>query len=132
MKSKLIIITALIVGIALGLSSTKLLNVSTEASKPCGAPVANAESHSFMIMNGKSEPASVAGKLCDSLTITNMDSVAREVAFGPHDNHVAYDGVAERVLNAGQSFTVTLNQTGTFHWHDHLHEEVQGYFTVTK
>jgi len=43
---------------------------------------------------------------------------------------VPYDGVAERVLGKGQSFTITLNQAGNFHWHDHLHDEVEGYFTV--
>jgi len=43
-----------------------------------------------------------------------------------------YDGVAERFLNKNESFTITLNATGTYHWHDHLHDEVEGYFTVSK
>lgn len=70
--------------------------------------------------------------MCDTLTFTNKDAIAREIAFGPHEHHVPYDGVAERVLNKNQSFTVTLNQTGNFRWHDHLHDEVEGTFAVTR
>lgn len=132
MKPKIIIVVAVLVGITLGVGSMQLLHTSTQASRPCSVPSNTAESHTIMIMNGKTEPGSVTGKLCDSLTITNMDTVAREISFGPHEVHVPYDGVAERVLNAGQSFTITLNQTGSFHLHDHLHDEVEGYFTVTK
>jgi plastocyanin len=132
MKSKLIIVVALLVGISLGVGGVRLLNTSTTADKLCSKPVASAESHSVMIMDGKVEPGTTTAKLCDTLTFTNMDNIAREIAFGPHENHVPYDGVAEKVLNKDQSFTITLNQTGSFHFHDHLHDEVQGYFTVTK
>ncbi len=72
----------------------------------------------------------VSARRCDTLTITNEDSEAREVAFGLHEDHVPYDGVSERVLGKGQSVLVTLNETGSFRWHDHLHDEVQGRFTV--
>jgi plastocyanin len=82
------------------------------------------------IRNARVSSALVAAKRCDTLTITNEDTAAREVAFGIHDHHVPYDGVSERVLNKGQSLTVTLDQTGTFRWHDHLHDEVEGRFTV--
>ena len=69
--------------------------------------------------------------LCDKLTFTNQDKATREIGFGNHDNHVPYDGISERILDEATSFTITLNQTGTFYWHDHLHDEVDGYFTVT-
>lgn len=74
----------------------------------------------------------VDASLCDTLTITNDDPVLRLMAFGPHDHHEPYDGVAERVLSQGQSLTVTLNQTGTYLFHDHLHDEIEGSFTVVK
>ncbi len=72
----------------------------------------------------------VSAKRCDKLMITNKDNTAREIAFGLHSHHEAYDGVTERVLGKDDSFTVTLNQTGSFRWHDHLHDEIQGFFTV--
>jgi len=86
--------------------------------------------HHVAIKNSRASDELVTGKRCDKLTITNEDAIAREVAFGLHEDHVPYDGVAERVLSKGQSLTVTLNQTGNFRWHDHLHDEVEGRFTV--
>ena len=77
-------------------------------------------------------PDKTTGKLCDTLTFTNEDPIDREIAFGPHENHIPYDGVAERLLSQSQSLTITLNQAGSFHFHDHIHDEVEGYFTVTE
>ena len=84
------------------------------------------------IKNSKPSTSQINAKLCDRLTFRDLDHVTREIAFGAHENHVPYDGVAERVLNQNQGFTITLNQTGTFHWHDHEHDEVEGYFTVSR
>lgn len=100
------------------------------ASAQCESAVTH--SYKAMIMDGKVSDPQINGKLCDTITFTNMDHLAREIAFGPHEDHVAYDGVPEKVLNQNQSFTITLNQAGSFHWHDHEHDEVEGYFTVTK
>lgn len=109
--------------LAVGLSAGK--------TPPSGCKAAGTPAHYTMVVkDAQVLPDTIHGKQCDTLTIVNKDNLAREVAFGPHEDHVPYDGVAERVLNQGQSLTVTLNQTGSFRWHDHLHDEVQGYFTV--
>lgn len=84
------------------------------------------------IHDGKVSNVDVKGRLCDKITFMNEDAVTREVGFGSHDEHQPYDGVGEKVLNIDSSFTITLNQTGKFHWHDHLHDEVEGYFTVSQ
>lgn len=91
-----------------------------------------ATNYRVTIQNSEPSAATVRGHLCDTLTFTNKDSVAREIAFGPHEKHVPYDGVAERVLAKNESFTVTLTKTGTYRWHDHLHDEVRGDFTVAR
>lgn len=88
--------------------------------------------HQVIIEHDKMTPDHVTAPLCDRLTITNKDDTNRLMAFGPHEHHVAYDGVTERLLGPGQSLTVTFNQAGTFGFHDHLHDEVRGTFTVTK
>jgi len=87
--------------------------------------------HRVVIQQGKVTPEHTTAPRCDTLTITNLDSTGRLLAFGPHEHHVPYDGVAERVVSKGQSLTVTLVQAGNFRFHDHLHDEVQGTFTVT-
>jgi hypothetical protein len=84
------------------------------------------------ISDGNVSNDDIVGKLCDKITFTNKDKITREIAFGPHDDHVPYDGIGEKFLNKSQSFTIILNQTGKFHWHDHEHDEIEGYFTVSE
>lgn len=75
-------------------------------------------------------PLHSTGSLCDKLVITNLDNTVRLIAFGTHTDHQPYDGVAERLLGQGQSLTLTLDQSGSFKFHDHLHDIVAGTFTV--
>jgi plastocyanin len=132
MKLKFTFIPVLALGLFAGLAAPHLFQMSTTASAntPCSTRTVTAQTHNIMIMSGKAEPDTITAKLCDSLTITNMDARAREIAFGPHDSHVAYDGVSEKVLNVGDSMTITLIQAGSFHFHDHLDDSSQGYFAV--
>ncbi len=88
--------------------------------------------HTVAIQNDVASPKHTDGLLCDTLTITNYDSRVRLIAFGEHDNHQPYDGVEEKELAKDQSLTITLNQAGTFEFHDHIGDIVQGDFTVTK
>jgi plastocyanin len=88
--------------------------------------------HKATIRDGKVSNDHIYGKVCDTITITNKDAMSREIAFGNHDHHVPYDGVTERVLGENESFTITLDKAGSYHWHDHLHDEVEGFFTVTQ
>ncbi|HET6924560.1 MAG TPA: hypothetical protein VFH39_01885 [Candidatus Saccharimonadales bacterium] len=124
---QLTLVLALLVLAVVGIS---LLGRPEAGSDACGA--ANGPLHTIVITNGHPSSGTVQGNLCDRLTFVNDDHLTREIAFGPHEDHVSYDGIAERFLNYGQSFTITLNETGTYHWHDHLHDDVEGYFTVSR
>ena len=86
--------------------------------------------HIVTIQNGKVSPEHTDGRLCDTLTIKNHDNVTRFMAFGQHDHHQSYDGVSKDTLNQNESFTITMDQTGEFMFHDHAHDEVEGTFTV--
>lgn len=88
-------------------------------------------SHFVYIQDGKAQPATISGALCDMLTIINKDPKLRVIAFGPHDRHIAYDGVSEQVLAENQSMTISLNQAGTYEFHDHVDDSSIGTFTVT-
>jgi hypothetical protein len=89
-------------------------------------------SHVITIKGDVAAPDQVTAPLCDTLTITNADDVIRLIAFGPHENHQSYDGITEQAISQNGSVKVLLNQAGTFHWHDHIHDEVQGDFMVTR
>lgn len=91
---------------------------------------AGGQSHLVVIDGDKAVPWHTYAARCDTLTIRNADDVIRLIAFGPHEHHVAYDGVTEAVVGHDQSLTITLDAAGTYHFHDHIHDEVTGEFTV--
>lgn len=86
--------------------------------------------HQVTIQNNKITPFTTKAMFCDTLTITSKDKAQRLVSFGVHDQHITYDGIRERLLAQGQSFTITLNKSGRYHFHDHHDETVEGYFEV--
>jgi hypothetical protein len=86
--------------------------------------------HKVTIENDIVSPLHTTATKCDTLTITNLDTTRRDIAFGVHDKHIAYDGISEQALIKDQSLTVTLVQTGDFIFHDHMHDEVRGTFSV--
>ena len=86
--------------------------------------------HEVTIRNGAVTPAVTIADKCDRLAIINLDGRQRLMAFGPHDNHVSYDGVSEKLLSTGDRLEITLIRTGTFTFHDHEQEDVAGSFIV--
>jgi hypothetical protein len=88
--------------------------------------------HKVVIRDDKVIPQHTVADRCDTLTITNLDTRDRIIAFGEHDHHTAYDGVTERYVPQDGKVTVTLIQPGNFRFHDHVQDEVEGTFTVNK
>lgn len=120
-----IVVGVLVFGVAV------IFQQNANSSKaPC--TTVDGKRHDFVIRNSTVTPTDLTAQRCDTLTITNRDNISRTIAFGNHDHHVAYGGIEERELTKDQAVTVTLDQVGEFHFHDHLHDEVEGYFTVTK
>lgn len=124
---KLVWLTVGVVGAAVVIVAAGAVLQRDNAAETCRQKGA---AHVVTIANSKMTPGTTTASLCDTLTIKNADAINRDVAFGNHDHHVAYDGITERRLAQNESFTVTLNQTGTYHFHDHLHDEVEGYVIV--
>jgi len=111
--------------------ATNLLSNNKQAAASHVCVVGSHKIYVAVIKSDQVSPKHTDARLCDKLTITNLDNEQRIIAFGQHEKHTAYDGVEERVLDKGQSLTVELNKTGTYKFHDHEHDEVQGTFTVT-
>lgn len=131
MSRRLYTLVVLLVVSSIGAALVFGLHGSGSAAACKASPIGT--THRIVISGGKVVPAqTVRAVLCDRLTIVNEDAEAREIAFGPHEEHAPYDGVAEKVLSQGQALTIVFDQAGTYHWHDHVHDEVGGYFTVTK
>lgn len=123
-----ILLTALTIFGAIWVSNIDNRKAASAYPKCAGKHTA----HEVKFEHDKVVPAHTTAKRCDTLTITNLDSKPRIVAFGVRDKHVAYDGVSERYLSEKGSFSVTLVQPGTFRFHDHVQEAVGGTFTVSR
>jgi hypothetical protein len=90
----------------------------------------NQQTHSVEIKNNAITPSRITAKLCDTLQVTNKDEKYRLIAFGEHENHRPYNGISEKGLAKDQSFSVRLNQSGNFLFHDHFDESLRTDFTV--
>jgi cytochrome o ubiquinol oxidase operon protein cyoD len=88
--------------------------------------------HQVTIKNGKISPFHTDARLCDTLTFINEDDNVREMAFGPHPQHLVYGGETEVSVRKGYPKTINLNQTGTMLFHDHLDPNVFGDFSVSE
>jgi hypothetical protein len=128
----LILVSGVVIASTLYLSNRFLSDDNKSKQSVIAQCTSKGKAHIVTVQNEAASPKHTAGKLCDTLTITNNDDRVRLMAFGVHDKHQVYDGITEQELHKGQSLTVTLNQTGTFEFHDHIGDIVQGDFTVTK
>jgi plastocyanin len=106
------------------------LSTTASAASTVACPV-HGVAHEVVMQNNLVAPIHTTAKLCDTLTIKNDDNILRLVAFGPHEDHTAYDGITEQYVSQNQSVTVVLNQAGTYYFHDHLHDDLKGDFTVS-
>lgn len=98
------------------------------ASQKCGEGPHS--SWLLVVKDSHMEPQSVTASLCDSLTVKNLDRRGRLMAFGEHEHHETYNGITERFLVPEESFTLTLNQAGSFRIHDHNDDSVYASFVV--
>jgi hypothetical protein len=126
-RKDLLILLAVAVLLVGGLLVYLMRGGNKTDAETCGR---TGQTHIIVIQNARLNPAETTAPRCDKLTIVNRDDITREIGFGNHDHHVAYDGVAQKILRQGESLTITLVKTGHFHFHDHFHEEVEGEFTV--
>jgi len=88
------------------------------------------KAYHVVIRNNRATPTHTTAALCDTLTVTNQDDRVRDLAFGSHDHHQAYDGQTENTIKKGQSVTVVLNKAGDYMFHDHLQDAAKGTFMV--
>lgn len=85
--------------------------------------------HEMRVGKDSVMPARVDGKQCDMLRIVNDTGSERTIMFGHADAMESYDGVHEKTLKNGESFSVRLFEKGEFHFHEH-ESDLVGNFTV--
>jgi plastocyanin len=129
----IILIALLLLGLGVYLATSALADNYLTKRQSTGSLACSGAHPTYGVTIRKNtvRPAHVTARRCDKLTITNYDDVLREMAFGDHEHHQLYDGIFEQNLALNQSFTITLNKTGTYRFHDHFQDSVSGTFTVT-
>jgi plastocyanin len=123
------VVAIVVIGIVVFVSSYLSSQAHSAANGLSACPKVGIN-HTVTIRNDMAVPQHTQAALCDTLTITNTDDEVRLIAFGPHSHHQAYDGITEELVGQGQSVKVTLNKSGTYPFHDHIHDEMTGDFTV--
>ncbi len=106
-----------------------IYQINGEHTGACHGQYAN---HQVTIKNGLVTPQHTNAQKCDTLTFLNEDTEVRELAFGEHPEHKAYAGETEYIIRAGKTKTITLSESGTYLFHDHLQPETAGDFTVSE
>lgn len=104
-----------------------IYQIEGEQTGACKAVHAN---HKIRLSNGKASPLHTEAHLCDALTFINEDEIMREVTFGTHPQHGSYAGHFELPVRKRRGNTITLNQVGTYQFHDHLDPAISGVFAV--
>jgi len=100
--------------------------------KTTGACDSIHNSHIIYLKNNKLSPTTVKAVRCDTLTIINQDKISHEITFGSHASHGSYSGIEEFSVPKDRSKTITLNQNGTYLYHDHDYPTISGEFTVVE
>lgn len=95
-----------------------------------GACQQTRSNHTITIANNRVTPIHTDATPCDTLTFINQDDNVREIGFGEHPQHSGYAGQDDFFLRQNRGKTITLNQLGTYSFHDHLDPNVNGSFTV--
>lgn len=104
-----------------------IYQIGGEQTGACQGQHAN---HQITIKNDQVSPLYTLARKCDTLTFINEDSGIREINFGAHPQHEVYAGETELLIRKSKAKTITLSESGTYQFHDHLHAETAGGFTV--
>lgn len=96
-----------------------------------GACKQSGNSYKINIANNKPTPAVIKAKLCDTMTFINEGSETIEITFGAHPAHLSYGGQTDIPVTTKRPKTITLNQAGSYIFHDHLNPAMSGSFTVS-
>lgn len=92
----------------------------------------NNASHMVMAMDGTMSPKHIEAKRCDTLVFMSHDNANHTFAFGTPERTESYGGMFEVSITPARSKTITLNQTGSFHFYDSSNHTLAATFTVNE
>ncbi len=67
---------------------------------------------------------------CDVVRFRNTDTSQHVMAFGSAKTHVDYPDFSNKLLQPGDTQSVTLRKSGSYQLHDYLSDTVSGQLTI--
>jgi plastocyanin len=126
----ILIIAAVLVGgyflIARGYKSPAP-NPNPNPNTPSGAVATD----KVTIKNFAFDPPIITVKSGTTVTWTNEDAAAHQVASDPHPTHTDLPGLISDPFAQGQTYSFTFTKVGTFGYHCHIHPSMTGKVIVT-
>jgi plastocyanin len=99
---------------------------------PAGTcPEGTGTKHKIELKDNIATPSHVSARLCDTLTIINLDGTTHEINFGSLEKSEMYAGETEKTVRAGRNKVLTLTELGTHTFYDPKQSGISGSFTVT-
>lgn len=120
----IIFITFPIIGFLFGMFYEGALLEKNQCKKISGQYIVAIKEDKFV-------PDTINAIRCSRLTLVNRDAKIHEIAFGEHDKHIPYGDFLEESLLPNERTSIKLTMTGTYKFHDHLHEEIKGILDVS-
>lgn len=105
-------------------------NIAEVGGKETGACQGNNDNHIVQIRDGMVLPSHVYAERCDTLSFSIEDDIDRMIMFGTDDDPASYGGMDDVMVRSDRNKIITLNETGSFSYHDHSDPSVIGNFTV--
>lgn len=91
----------------------------------------NGKSHTIAIQGDSFMPDKLVGNRCDIVTFINNDQHAVYLpSFGDHPHDLHYAGFPDKVLGYNQKESFVAHTEGTFTFHDHLKDQIDGLLII--
>lgn len=86
--------------------------------------------HTIELKNNAAHPRQVTARVCDTLTIINLDGAARTLIFSAYEQYQTYTGESGQTIRSGRNTVITLTKSGVHTFYDHELTAISGSFTV--
>src|SRR5687767_10120679 len=86
--------------------------------------------HKVELKNNTVSPRHIDAQLCDTITLTNLDSTTHEIRFGAPEKRETYAGEDGKTIRPGRNKAFPLTELGAHEFYDPTQSQISGYFTV--
>lgn len=86
--------------------------------------------HTITIEHNAFVPDTLTVKRCDKVEFIDKDHALYLPRFGDHPNDITYTGFPQKVLGYNQSEIFIAHTIGTYNFHDHIKDQIEGVLIV--